>query len=146
MKKISELDTKTFLCGPSAIENSYLLVNYEDEDTDGPVTYKASIQALGKALLGGMGFVQANEYKNGLVTLSVSDDVYVDASINLDPPYVADVSDIECKYILMDPSYCAYTVDSEGTVTSLGYPVFYDSSTGKAGYYDAGVFTPINQE
>lgn len=50
MKKISELSTKTFLGASGAAENSYVLINYEDSTTNEPVTYKATIQELGKAI------------------------------------------------------------------------------------------------
>jgi hypothetical protein len=41
--KISELNTKSFLGASGAAENSYVLINYEDETTNEPVTYKATV-------------------------------------------------------------------------------------------------------
>ena len=48
--KISELNQKSFLSGPNAVSKSYVLVNYEDDNTSKPVTYRASIDELGKAI------------------------------------------------------------------------------------------------
>jgi hypothetical protein len=62
MKKISELSTKTFLGASGAAENSYVLINYEDSTTNEPVTYKATVQELGKAI--------ANDLKLPSVTVS----------------------------------------------------------------------------
>jgi hypothetical protein len=42
-KKISELNTKSFLGGAGAAANSYVLINYEDNSTSEPITYKATI-------------------------------------------------------------------------------------------------------
>ena len=60
--KISELNTKSFLGGEGAAANSYVLINYEDNSTSEPVTYKASLQELGKAI--------ANDLKLPSVTVS----------------------------------------------------------------------------
>lgn len=49
--KMSEFTTKSFLGEPGAAENSYILINYEDNTTQRPVTYKASLQDIGKAII-----------------------------------------------------------------------------------------------
>jgi hypothetical protein len=48
--KMSEFTTKSFLGNAGAAENSYILINYEDNTTQRPVTYKASLQEIGKAI------------------------------------------------------------------------------------------------
>lgn len=50
IKKISELDTKAFLGKSGAAANSYVLVNYAENNNDTPVTYKATIDELSKAV------------------------------------------------------------------------------------------------
>lgn len=62
VKKISELTTKSFLGASGAAANSYVLINYEDNSTSEPVTYKASLQELGKAI--------ANDLKLPSVTVN----------------------------------------------------------------------------
>lgn len=84
IKKISELNTKSFLGNPGAAANSYVLINYEDSTTNAPVTYKASLQELGKAI--------ATELKLPTVTVSqgvpnlkvktASNGAYVDNAIS----------------------------------------------------------------
>ena len=49
--KMSEFTTKSFLGNAGAAENSYILINYEDNTTQRPVTYKASLQEIGKAII-----------------------------------------------------------------------------------------------
>lgn len=49
--KMSEFTTKSFLGNAGAAENSYILINYEDDSTSRPVTYKASLQEIGKAII-----------------------------------------------------------------------------------------------
>jgi len=48
--KISELNNKSFLGAPGAATNSYVLINYEDNTTSEPVTYKATLDELGKSI------------------------------------------------------------------------------------------------
>ena len=50
MAKISELNTKSFLGIDGAATNSYVLINYEDTNTNEPVTCKATIEELGKSI------------------------------------------------------------------------------------------------
>ena len=50
VKKISELTTKSFLGTDGAAENSYVLINYAESANGTPVTYKATIKELGKAI------------------------------------------------------------------------------------------------
>ena len=41
--RISELNNKSFLGAAGAAENSYIIINYQDTNTDRPVTYKATL-------------------------------------------------------------------------------------------------------
>lgn len=76
--KMSEFTTKSFLGNAGAAENSYILINYEDNTTQRPVTYKASLQEIGKAI--------ANDQKlykqtsNGPATTDVSQGAYVNSA------------------------------------------------------------------
>lgn len=73
--KISELNTKSFLGGTGAAANSYVLINYEDATTTEPVTYKASLQELGKAIANDQQLYKKTQ--NGAVTTNVSNNTYV---------------------------------------------------------------------
>lgn len=84
MPQFSDLPTKAFLGSTGAAANSYVLINYEDATTNAPVTYKASLQELGKAI--------ATELKLPTVTVSqgvpnlkvktASNGAYVDNAIS----------------------------------------------------------------
>jgi hypothetical protein len=51
MPQFSDLPTKSFLGNTGAAENSYILINYEDNTTAAPITYKASLYELGQAIV-----------------------------------------------------------------------------------------------
>lgn len=74
--KISELNTKSFLSGPNAQANSYVLINYEDTNTTGPVTYKATVEELGKAIANNLQLYKKTQA--GATTMSVNNGAYVD--------------------------------------------------------------------
>ena len=76
--KISEFTTKSFLGGAGAAANSYILVNYEDNSTSSPVTYKASLQEIGKAIANDLGLCKKTA--NGVVTTTTSQGAYVDGT------------------------------------------------------------------
>lgn len=76
--KISELNTKSFLGHAGAAENSYILINYEDNSTSEPVTYKASLQELGKAIANDQKLYKKTQ--NGAITTNVSQDTYVNTA------------------------------------------------------------------
>ena len=78
VKKISELDTKSFLGSAGAAANSYVLINYEDNSTNAPVTYKATIQELGKAITNELHLYKATV--NGATTTTVNSGNYLDSS------------------------------------------------------------------
>lgn len=78
VKKISELDTKSFLGSAGAAANSYVLINYEDNSTNAPVTYKATIQELGKAIANELHLYK--ETANGATTTTVNSGSYLDSS------------------------------------------------------------------
>jgi hypothetical protein len=66
VKKISQLDTKSFLGATGAADNSYVLINYEDDTTSAPVTYKATITELGNAIANKLGLYKENSSGYGL--------------------------------------------------------------------------------
>lgn len=72
--KISELSSKSFLGAPGAATNSYVLVNYEDNSTSEPVTYKATIDELGKSIANNLQLYKATQ--NGAATITVSSGAY----------------------------------------------------------------------
>lgn len=76
--KISELNTKSFLGGTGAAENSYVLINYEDNSTSEPITYKASLQELGKAIANDQKLYKKTQ--NGAITTNVSQGTYVNTA------------------------------------------------------------------
>lgn len=76
--KISELNTKSFLGAAGAAANSYVLINYEDNTTSAPVTYKASIDELGKAIANNLQLYKKTQ--NGAVTTSVNNGAYADGT------------------------------------------------------------------
>lgn len=76
--KISELNTKEFLGNAGAAANSYVLINYEDNNTNEPVTYKASLQELGKAIANDQQLYKKTQ--NGAVTTNVSNAAYVNTT------------------------------------------------------------------
>lgn len=73
--KISELTTKEFLSNPGAVANSYVLINYEDNTTEAPVTYKATIDELGKAIANNLQLYKADSSGNAY-TMGVSQGAY----------------------------------------------------------------------
>ena len=76
--KMSEFTTKSFLGNAGAAENSYILINYEDNTTQRPVTYKASLQEIGKAIANDQKLYKKTQ--NGAVTTNVSQGAYVNTA------------------------------------------------------------------
>lgn len=169
--KISELNTKSFLGGTGATANSYVLINYEDATTTEPVTYKATIQELGKAI--------ANDLKLPSVTVSegaitnfkvkgVSNNTYTDtiitppagenegASVDLfDTITLEGVgengADIIGNLVIATSTGDYYTCNGEYSEYLFGTHyspfVFYDSTSNEIGYYsDSSTLTPITLE
>jgi len=62
--KMSEFTNKNFLNNTGAIANSYVLINYEDNTTSGPTTYKTSLDTLGKAIATNLKLLKANSSGN----------------------------------------------------------------------------------
>lgn len=76
--KMSEFTTKSFLGNAGAAENSYILINYEDNTTQRPVTYKASLQEIGKAIANDQKLYKKTQ--NGAITTNVSQGAYVNTA------------------------------------------------------------------
>ena len=114
--KISELNSKSFLGAPGAAAHSYVLVNYEDNTTNAPVTFKATIEELGKSIANNLQLHR--ETLSGPAIVDVSQGAYVDASIRVvtvDPsnmirvngnhvPYVAIVRPSSGELVYYDPT------------------------------------------
>lgn len=56
MAKFNELNTKSFLSEQGAINNTYVLINYSDNQNQQPTTCKASLAEVGQALAAYYGF------------------------------------------------------------------------------------------
>lgn len=80
--KISELTNKAFLNGENAASQSYVLVNYEDDNTNEPVTYKASLDVLGKAVAANLNLPQLDTTTNKLVPVTTSESTYTNDNAN----------------------------------------------------------------
>lgn len=78
MKKISELTNKNFLNAAGATANSYVLINYDDTATNQPVTYKTSIDTLGKAIAKNLNLVK--ESNGDLKTVGSSQSTYTEGN------------------------------------------------------------------
>ena len=74
--KISELNTKSFLGNSGAAANSYVLVNYAEAANGTPVTYKASLEELGKSIAANLGLIYDGTYGHGGQVLKVSNGAY----------------------------------------------------------------------
>ena len=75
--RISELNNKSFLGAAGAAENSYIIINYQDTNTDRPVTYKATLNELGKMLINNLGVVRyETQDGNILATLQNANGAY----------------------------------------------------------------------
>ena len=78
--KISDVTTKSFLGAQGATANSYVLINYEDNNTSKPITYKATIDELGRAITNSLHLYK--ETANGAVTTTVYNNTYRDGTAN----------------------------------------------------------------
>ena len=77
--KISELELKDFLSGANAITKSQIVVNYEDDNTQEQVTYKTSLEALGKAIAEHLKLVYYDN--NNLKTINESNGAYINTTV-----------------------------------------------------------------
>lgn len=76
--KISELNEKTYLGAAGAADHSYVLVNYEDDTTNEPVTYKATLDELGKSIVSHLGLYKSNSNSGTAYTLSAYNGTYTE--------------------------------------------------------------------
>lgn len=75
--KMSEFTTKSFLGNAGAAENSYILINYEDNTTSRPVTYKASLQDIGKAIIQDQNVLKIDSSTGQAQTITSNNGAYV---------------------------------------------------------------------
>jgi hypothetical protein len=78
--KISELDTKSYLGAAGSGDNSYLVVNYKDNNTDRPATYKVTLNELGKLLVNNLNLVKY-EANKALATLEATNGAYTTTAL-----------------------------------------------------------------
>ena len=76
--KISELNNKSFLGAPGAATNSYVLINYEDNTTNEPVTYKATLDELGKSIASHLELYKSNSNSSSAYLISANNGTYTE--------------------------------------------------------------------
>lgn len=124
--KISELNTKSFLGGTGAAANSYVLINYEDNSTSEPVTYKASLQELGKAIANDLKLPSANVSGNTIIDFKVkgvSNGAYTEKAVGVlsnDGPSMGDVS-VAVNTAINGLASTGYVTDAVDGLASTGY-------------------------
>ena len=125
--KMSEFTTKSFLGNAGAAENSYILINYEDNTTQRPVTYKASLQDIGKAIIQDQNILKMN---------------------SSDPLQTQIVTSDNGAYVNTNQSLVSYNGKLVTGVTKMVPKVIqYDSQQSGIGYYstdNANSWTNIN--
>lgn len=75
--KISELSDKSFLNSANAIGQSYVIVNYEDDNSDAPITHKVSLDVLGKAIAANLNLAQINNTTSEIRPIATSGQSYI---------------------------------------------------------------------
>ena len=131
--KISELNTKSFLGGTGAAENSYVLINYEDNSTSEPVTYKASLQELGKAIANDLKLPSVTVNGNTITNFKVkgvSNGAYTETAVGVpqnDGPSMGDVNAV------------VITALASAGLASTGYVTAAVDDLASTGYVDEAV-------
>lgn len=116
--KISELTNKSFLSGAGAAENSYVVINYQDSNTDRPVTYKATLNELGKMLINNLNVVRyETENGNILATLQTDNGAYERVVVG---QYITAADRTKLDHAVTDSDNLA-KADVATTVTNVEY-------------------------
>lgn len=125
--KISELNSKSFLGAPGAVANSYVLINYEDNTTSEPVTYKATVEELGKAIANNLKLYK--DVSGSAAVINVNNGAYVDGSTNLfvtseEKANIAKIPSLE-SYMNTIPSIVTSEINSpkNGIVVATSYEI-----------------------
>lgn len=137
--KISEFNTKNFLGNTGAVERSYILINYEDINTSAPVTYKASLQEVGKAISANLNLLKEN-YNEFPTTMKASQGAYVDQSARITNLITVDQSSSEV-WSWMDDKIERIAGDVVEDITHER-PMIVASGT-EIGYFDNNDFVDI---
>lgn len=148
--KISELNSKTFLGAPGAATHSYVLVNYEDNTTNEPVTYKATLDELGKSIASNLKLFKSSSSLNmndAACLLDVNNEAYSErkaypmvSQSEIDMIHAAqsegDVND-KITDVVVDGGYVYYNTNglsnNEGVIP---YVVTYNPYSSMLQYYD----------
>ena len=124
--KISELNTKPFLGGTGAAANSYVLINYEDNSTSEPVTYKASLQELGKAIANDLKLPSVTVNGNTITNFKVkgvSNGAYTETTVGVlqnDGPSMGDVN-VAVNTATSGLASTGYVTNAISGLASTGY-------------------------
>ena len=120
--KISELNTKSFLGGTGAAANSYVLINYEDNSTSEPVTYKASLQELGKAIANDLKLPSVNVSGNTIIDFKVkgiSNGAYTEKAVGVLSNGGPSMGDVNTA--ISGLASTGYVADAVDGLASTGY-------------------------
>ena len=79
--RISQLDDKLFLSNTGAMNSSYVVVNYQDDSTTAAVTYKTSLDILGKSIANHLNLLRNNSGDTEIYT--VSNETYSTTATNI---------------------------------------------------------------
>ena len=123
--KISELTSKNFLNAGGAAANSYVLINYADTENNTPVTYKTSIDTLGKAIAKNLNLLM--DTSEGAKIVGASNQTYTASTRGKLVTYDASNNTFHC-------------VDGNNSVVGVtgGYPLMvYDVNQSTPAYYNA---------
>ena len=128
IKKISELDTKTFLGKSGVAANSYVLVNYAENNNDTPVTYKVTIDELGKAVANNLSLamvsndtvhtISTNSNNNGY---NNSENISFDFDLTDSYPFANDSDVLPSSSIMEHPKSLVVFAPFEGTTVGSPY-------------------------
>lgn len=140
MPQFSDLPTKAFLGSTGAAANSYVLINYAENQQNTPVTYKATIEELSKAIVSNKRLIQMND-SDTICTVTVRPSRQT---------YIADDS----HYILTkDEHTFLQDIKEDAPWASTGYVTTAISGLASTGYVTnavanagGGSFNPISYQ
>lgn len=133
--KISELETKSYLGKDGVNTHSYIIVNYQENTNSDPVTYKVTLDELGKSIVKNNQLVKVVENQStGLKQLmSYQENTNHNGYNNTQPLAYAITSSQNAERTL------SYNESLQIVTTNNDYApiVFYNSGEGAVGYYDS---------
>ena len=133
--KISELETKSYLGKDGVDTHSYIIVNYQENTNSDPVTYKVTLDELGKSIVKNNQLVKVVENQStGLKQLmSYQENTNHNGYNNTQPLAYAITSSQNAERTVR------YNESLQIVTTNNDYApiVFYNSGEGAVGYYDS---------